>query len=543
MFAEKSVHPRSRLWGVGVLILLILMGSMTGCSSRAPETDKLYSSEEGAPESGTDKAASFSPNQQPPAPVHATPIPSYYSSADREVVLRYAEKGENDSANLSQALTLVQRAEQLSTAERTMEDYLVLAAHYWLKGDMKQVVQHANQGIMAKSDSKRVRAYMFIYLGYTYEKKSTVMAGSYFKQAAQIDPDFYKGNYELGRISLEKKKYSEAKVALKRAYDLNPESADIYGMLGQMFYKLDLYEEAAESLEKALAMSPQTHWIHLELGDIYFYGLKKREEAGRYYQQAVSKSGSDPDVHFGAALYYRYKNEYEKAEGHLQKAMTLDDKNPKYKRELNDMESERTEMATAIQKYKQAIAQNPKDPNPVSQLAKYYLRWGKYNKAEEQYKKAVQLASVVPEVPKAKPNSVEEDSDQSAEEDSDQLAEPVAVVVKEPSQVPEHANSLGWFYFNDKKYAQAEQAFKTALKVNPKHTPAQFGLGRTYENLKQYDLAASHYSQAAALDPENQEAQKRLDALKESGKLNPVGERVETQEEETDKKPVIKVKK
>jgi tetratricopeptide (TPR) repeat protein len=234
------------------------------------------------------------------------------------------------------------------------------------------------------------------------------------------------------------------------------------------------------------------------------------------------------------ALYYRYKNEYEKAEGHLQKAMTLDDKNPKYKRELNDMESERTEMATAIQKYKQAIAQNPKDPNPVSQLAKYYLRWGKYDKAEEQYKKAVQLASIVPEVPKAKPNSDEEDSDQPAE--------PV-VVIKEPSKVPEYANSLGWFYFNDKKYTQAEQTFKTALKVNPKHTPAQFGLGRTYENLKQYDLAASHYTRAAALDPENQEAQKRLDALKESGKLMPVGERVETQEEETDKKPVIEVKK
>jgi tetratricopeptide (TPR) repeat protein len=304
-------------------------------------------------------------------------------------------------------------------------------------------------------------------------------------------------------------------------------------MLGQMFYKLDLYEEAAESLEKALAMSPQTHWIHLKLGDIYFYGLKKREEAGRYYQQAVSKSGSDPDAHFRLALYLRYKNEYEKAEEHLQKAMALNDRNPKFKRELDDMLSEKSEMAPAIQKYKQAIAQNPKDPNPVAQLGGYYLRWGKYDKAEKQYKKAVQLASIVPEVPKAKPNSDEEDSDESAE----------PVVAKEPSSVPEHANNLGWFYFNDKKYTQAEQAFKTALKFNPKHTPAQFGLGRTYENLEQYDLAASHYSQAAALDPENQEAQKRLNALKESGKLNPVGEMVETQDGKAGKKPVLKVKK
>jgi superkiller protein 3 len=446
---------------------------------------------------------------------------------DRAVVLQYVEKGGSDQANLSQALKLVQRAEQLSHAERTMEDYLVLAAHYRFKGDLQKVVQHANQGIMAKSDSARVKANMFIHLGYTYEKKSTTMAESYFKQAVQIDPELYRGHYELGRISFEKKEYPVAKVALKSAFDLNPKNADVYGMLGQMFYGLDLYEEAAESLEKALEMSPQTHWIHLKLGDTYFYGLKKREEAGRYYQQAFSTSDSDPETLFGVALYHRYKSEYDKAEELLQKAMTLDDRNPKYKRELDDMLSEQSEMAPAIQKYKQAISKNPKDPNPVAQLAGYYLRWRKHGKAEEQYKKAVELASIVPKSPAAKP-------------DSDKPAEPV---VLEPSKVPEYANNLGWFYFHDKKYTQAEKAFKTALKVNPKHTPAQFGLGRTYEILEQYDLAASHYAKAAALDPDNEEAQKHLDALKESGKLEPVGEMVNTPEGETGKKPLVEVKK
>ncbi len=116
---------------------------------------------------------------------------------------------------------------------------------------------------------------MFIYLGYTYESKSPTMARSYFKQAAQVDPDFYKGHYESGRIFFLEKKYSKAQAPLKQALNLNPESADVYGMLGQMFYGMDQYEEAAESLEKALAMSTQTHWIPLKLGDTYFYGLKK----------------------------------------------------------------------------------------------------------------------------------------------------------------------------------------------------------------------------------------------------------------------------
>jgi tetratricopeptide (TPR) repeat protein len=533
MFSEKNVYPKSCLWGYGVLILLLLMGITAGCSSsRAPESDKLYSSGEEPQESVMAKSPSVqseAPSNQPSAGAAKSTPNSPYSPADREVVLRYAEKGENDSANLDQALKLVQRAEQLSSAERMMEDYLILSAHYWFKGDTNQVVQYANQGIMSKSDNPRVKAHMFIYLGYTYESKSPAMAQSYFKQAAQIDPDFYKGHYESGRILFLDRKYSEARAPLKKALNLNPESADIYGMLGQMLYGMDQYEEAAESLGKALAMSPQTHWIHLELGNTYFYGLKKREEGGRYYQQAVSKGGSDPAAHFGLALYYRYKNEYKKAAEHLKKAMKLDYRNLRYKRELEDMNSEKHEIAKGIQKYQQAIAKNPGDPDPVTQLGRFYQRWGKFEQAEEQYKKAVQLASIVkiPEAPVANP-------------DSDQPAEPP---VKEPSKVPEYANHLGWFYLNDKKYVQAEQAFKTALKIDPKYTEAQFGLGKAYESLKQYDLAASYYDKTVALDPKHEAAQERLTDLKQSEKLMPVGEVVKTPKKKTGKKSVMKVRK
>lgn len=530
MFSAKGVHPKSCLWGFGVLIILFLMGIVAGCSSRAMEPDKLYGSKEGVPGKATDQITSIVPaessSQSSVGAGNLTPGSSY-SSTDREVVLRYAEKGETDSANLDQALKFVQRAEQLPSAERVMEDYLILSAHYWFKGDMNQVVQYANQGLMSKTDSPRVKAYMSIYLGYTYESKSPTMARSYFNQAASKDPGFYKGYYESGRILFLDKKYAEAKGPLKKALSLNPDSAEIYGLMGQMFYGMDQYEEAAVCLEKALAMSPQTHWIYLKLGDTYFYGLKKREEGGHYYQQAVSKSDSDPEAHYGLALYYRYKNEYAKAEKHLEKARYLDSRNPKYKRELDEMLSEKTEMANGVKNYKQAIANNPKDPNPVSKLGKYYLRWGKYDLAEEQYIKAVDVASIVPVVPPADPDA----------------EKPVDPPVREPSKVPEHANNLGWFYLNNKNYAQAEQAFKKALKENPRHTPAQFGLGRTYEHLKQYDLAALHYAQAAALDPENPEAQERLTELKKSGKLISVGEVVDKKKGKTDKKSVMKVRK
>ena len=109
--------------------------------------------------------------------------------------------------------------------------------------------------------------------------------------------------------------------------------------------------------------------------------------------------------------------------------------------------------------------------------------------------------------------------------------------------MPEYANHLGWFYLSDKKYAQAEKAFKAALKVDPKYTEAQFGLGKVYENLEQYDLAASYYAETVALDPKHEAAQERLTDLQKSEKLMPVGEVIKTPKKKTGKKSVMKVRK
>ena len=196
------------------------------------------------------------------------------------------------------------------------------------------------------------------------------------------------------------------------------------------------------------------------------------------------------------------------------------------------MNSEGPEIAKGSQRHLQAIDKDPANPRPVIQLARFYQRWGKFEQAEEQFQKALQLASVVPKAPPANPDAEKQDSDK-----------PSTPAVKEPSQVPEYASLLGWFYLSDRKYTQAEKAFKTALKVDPKYAEAQFGLGKTYDSMKQYDLAAAYYTETVALNPKNEEAQERLTHLKDSGKLMPVGEVVKPGKKKKVKKSVMKVRK
>ena len=92
MFLEKSVYPKPCLRGLGVLVLILLIAMGVGCSSRTPESDKLYSSGEGSTDAAMEKGASLQPEEPSPIPSPAVaPKPvvrAAYTAADREVVLR-----------------------------------------------------------------------------------------------------------------------------------------------------------------------------------------------------------------------------------------------------------------------------------------------------------------------------------------------------------------------------------------------------------------------------------------------------------------------
>ncbi len=497
MHSEKRICRTSiltsRSWVAG-LALASLVGAL-GCSSGVPEKEGLYgSAETGRAETQDPNTVAVPHKPGSPSPSAGQPVVSdsrqpavsqpSYSKEDQAVILRYAEWGPRDKANLEKVLKWVERAEKLPSAQRTMEDYLMLSAHYWFNGDKKKVVQYANQGIMAKSDNSRVKAYMFIYLGYTYEEKSPTMALSYFRQASRIAPEFYRGHYEWGRMAYAKRDFPQAGASLKKVLDSGPDNAEVYGMLGQMFYGMDRYEEAAESLEAALNQGANAPWIYLKLANTYFYGLKLRKKAEPYYKEAVAKGNSDPAAHYGMALYYRFRSKYDLAEEELEKAHALDHTNPKYKREIKDMGEEKKEVQAGQAKLLEVIKKKPDEPDPVIRLGRFYLRWQKFDLAEAQFKLAVKM----------KPKDVQ------------------------------YANILGWFYFNDRKWQKAEEAFSAGLQTDPKNTEALFGLGQAYEEQKQYKKAASQYTQILSLDPKHEEAQTRLTRLKDSGKLVPVVE-------------------
>ncbi|MDD4894599.1 MAG: tetratricopeptide repeat protein [Candidatus Omnitrophica bacterium] len=94
---------------------------------------------------------------------------------------------------------------------------------------------------------------------------------------------------------------------------------------------------------------------------------------------------------------------------------------------------------------------------------------------------------------------------------------------------------LGWFYLNEKKFAEAERALKKAIELNPKNDSVYTGLGWVYFDQRKLSEAEQVLKKAIELNPKNDSAytvlgrvylgQKRLleaeQALKKAIELNP----------------------
>ena len=82
-------------------------------------------------------------------------------------------------------------------------------------------------------------------------------------------------------------------------------------------------------------------------------------------------------------------------------------------------------------------------------------------------------------------------------------------VVIEQQNFPDIFNMLGVIFHSQGRFAEAEDAFETALKLNPKYTEAALNLSVTYNDRGKYDKAReiyagtiSHsYEQPRSLDP------------------------------------------
>ena len=120
----------------------------------------------------------------------------------------------------------------------------------------------------------------------------------------------------------------------------------------------------------------------------------------------------------------------------------------------------------AEENFKKAIEINPQNDSAYYNLGNIYKRQQKYNEAEESYKKAIEI---------------------NPQNDS-------------------AYNNLGILYQLQQKYSNAEESYKKAIEINPQNDSAYYNLGIIYQQQQKYSNAEESYKKAIEINPQKDSA-------------------------------------
>lgn len=309
------------------------------------------------------------------------------------------------------------------------------------------------------------------------------------KSTANIhDSDISEVYYGLGLAYTGLEKFDDAIAAYQRAIASAPDSAYTYAALGSAYANTHRYAEALEAYKIAVALDTNDKMIHHQLGNVY---SKRGEHAAaiRHQLQAISLEPKFGAAHYQLGLLYAHEKQWDDAIDAYRTAYQHDPSLVEalynlaqaYRR-IGDTTAAREQM-TRFQERKAVLdplhqlrgalqrTQNTTERAQIlTNIGRYYLKDGNYEKAVWEYQKAIGI--------------------------NPQLATAY--------------NGIGIAYTMLGKYSEAVDAQKKALALQPKFVEAQAGLGLVYLRQNKTAPALKRYRQAVALDPQFLEAHQKI---------------------------------
>ncbi|MGA9117063.1 MAG: tetratricopeptide repeat protein [Bacteroidota bacterium] len=135
--------------------------------------------------------------------------------------------------------------------------------------------------------------------------------------------DSFDANIMLARTYLETKAWTDAAAAGERAVRLDSSAAETWRTWFHALVEIKDFaraEGALASLQRRDSLEVQDY---LKLGDLYF-GLKRREDATRWYLRAVEADSTSCEPHFNLGFLYMQEQNWAAAAASFEKKITCD---------------------------------------------------------------------------------------------------------------------------------------------------------------------------------------------------------------------------
>jgi Tfp pilus assembly protein PilF len=376
-------------------------------------------------------------------------------------------------------------------------------------------------------------------------KGDTGLAEKSFRQAAQLQPPGLEAQEELAQIAgqhgdltlladvaektiataprfpggylwrasveVSRNEIDKAEADLKTAMSVAPQNARAYLMLGELRMAQKRYPEGSELLEQALQLDPNSIGA---LRGLVGYDLfqKKPDQALARLNAQIAKSPKNSGFLDLLAQLQIQNKKLDEAVAAAQKAIQLNPEDGEAVSLYARLQVQRKQVASAISVWEQWSKAHPGNAGVFAILGMLEESQGDKQKAEDYYKKALQIQ---PEQPVASNNLAYMMLENGGNAD-------VALTLAQTGRrgmpnSPNSADTLAWAYYYKGTYGFARDLLEEAVKANPDSASMQYHLGMVYSKMRDRTNAEIHLKKAISLAPGTQDAKDAAAALQGLG--------------------------
>jgi serine/threonine protein kinase/Flp pilus assembly protein TadD len=210
------------------------------------------------------------------------------------------------------------------------------------------------------------------------------------RQAVRRDPNLPEVQFALGSVLTQSGHYADALAAIQKALTARPDSADGYDRLGNVLIRMGRADEGLQALDKAVAIGKFDPYTHDALARAY-YSLGRNDDALREFQREAELRPRDSRVRNGLAVIYGRQGRWNDCIRELNIAKDLQP-NADIFTNLGMAYFYAGRFRESIPMFEEAVKLDPNQAKFVANLADAYRAAKLYEKAQEKYSQAIELA-------------------------------------------------------------------------------------------------------------------------------------------------------
>ena len=289
-----------------------------------------------------------------------------------------------------------------------------------------------------------------------------------------------------GEEYLQKRKYEEAVMEFRAASDIDKDSAEAHWGLARAYEQLGKFYETIEELRQVTTLNPENLEAKAKLGNYYLlFNPPQTDETEKLLKDIFARNPNFIEAHILKASLWAIQGKSEnEIVGVLNKAISLEPKRTESYMSLARyfMKTGKAEKAeNAIQK---GIAANPNAALGYTEYGRFLVFADRSDEAERQFTKAIEV----------EPRNVEARLAQAE------------------------------YYVGEKAYPKAEHTYKELIKSEQNSSESRMELANFYDRIGEDERAVNVFNQILKDAPEYVRARYRLGEIylnrKESAKVN-----------------------